>query len=319
MSKYSPVRVANPLTENHLVYVHPTQKLQLRISEFMEIQDIDLISDFLVKSDEWHNNDGTCVYEFEQKADFTEWCDLGDTFLGEILLVGKNSCSSLNVVLNSAKMNRCLTIINPCYCEVKVCPYQTLEIILFQDLKCKVYPGSGFDYMLTGEEVLRIAPHSFSTKIIKPVDGFIVRPRHIKGVRQEYHYFFELDVNSLADVMSWKKGTYSGGRIVFSKNGKEPYSHVVSIHLNVRRKTYRLEQRKKKKEKGVWHTPHVRTQGRVFCSDYRIDPEVREVNFEPMAMGKLSDGCNTMEFADTGPGTLFLPDQSLKQRPDLSY
>lgn len=307
MSKYSPVRVANPLIENHLVYVHPTQKIQLLVAEYMQIQDVDVASDFLVKSDEWQNNNGTCIHEFEQTADFTEWCDMGDTFLGEILLIGNNSCSSLCVILSSQKKTHGLTVINPSYCEVKAHPHQTLEIILFEKAKFKVYPASGLQYRLTGEEILRVAPHSFTSNILKQVkNSCVVRPRRIKGVEREYHYWFELGVNSLANVMSWKKGTYSGGKIMFSKDGKGPYPHVVSMHLNVRRKTYHLKQ--KRRTLSQTQTTHVRSRGKVFVSTtYRTDPEVREVVLEPMAAGKLDEGCKTLEFTDTGPGTLILP------------
>ena len=101
--KYHPVRVVNPLSDNHLVHLHPNQGFMVLVSSWVGLVDIDYNSEFFTLADEEQLRDGTKIFHFSQKYDLTQWHRAGSVYLGEVMLVGAQICSSLCVSLESTK------------------------------------------------------------------------------------------------------------------------------------------------------------------------------------------------------------------------
>ena len=210
--------------------------MELHLSEWMAVQDVDTSTEFLTLVDEKTKDDGTTVYEYCQKENYSEWAKISNTFLGEILLIGKDSCTSVCVILQS-KQDETLTIINPGYVEIKAQAFQTLEVVFwdaeaYPHLTAKIHAGMGaLMYKQLGHEI--IAPEPSISEIAAGItNGFLIRPRNKEY--KEHHFWFELDVRGLSYLTTLGRGSYWGGRIEFSDGAT---TFVVNTTLNVRKRS----------------------------------------------------------------------------------
>ena len=243
--KYSPVRVVNPLSDNHLVHLHPNQGFMVMISAWVGLVDVDYNSDFFDLSEEEKLRDGTRIFHFSQKYDLTQWYKAGSVYLGEVVLVGAQTCSSLCVSLESKKTDL-FTVINPFGTELKIHPHQILEVVLYDKIfngkwTCALQPGeNGVMYRQVGYESIctSIEIHTLVEKL-KTADNFIVFPRALDYEGMEHHYWFEYDVPSIKQITKWRTGTYHGGRLIFSpgiSTTDPPERNILHVNLSVRGK-----------------------------------------------------------------------------------
>lgn len=298
-NRYSPVRVCNPISENHLVYLHPGQSLELHIEPWMKVQDVDTSTECLNLVDERIKEDGTVIYEYYQKENYSKWAAISNTFLGEILLIGQDSCTSVCIVLQSQN-DDVLTVINPSYAEVKAHAHQTIEVVFwdaeaYPHLVPKINAGmGGLIYKEIGHEIISATGKivELANRLLDGVQGFVVSPRNDEY--KEHHFWFELDVKSLLYLSTLGRGTYWGGRIEFSDGGT---SFVVNITLNVRKRKRMRGAKKKSKAR----TAVARPQSSVTHVPKRVHRSTlalcREVTLTAIG-DSLEEGCKVLSSED---------------------
>lgn len=242
--RFNPIRVVNPSGIGHLVPLNPNQDFVLLLSAAMDLQDIDYTSNFFDLKDTQDMRDGTHLFTFSQTYDLTQWASLGSIYLGEVIIIGKATASSLCVMLASDKSD-VLTVVNPKGFEIKSQPHQIIEVVVYDNdhpskWKCSITPGDdGVEYKQCGyQSILSNTDVHSLVERMKSQNEFVVFPRAFDEFNdREHHYWFELTQPSMKTVVGWKTDTYYGGRIVFEPTcvtDETPDPSVMHIYLNVR-------------------------------------------------------------------------------------
>lgn len=247
--KHSPVRVVNPVGDNHVVCLHPNQPFLVLVSPWVGLVDMQFESDFFELAEEEKLRDGTVLMMFRQKFDLSSWAKVGSIYLGTVLIVGGHVAASLCVVLESSKTD-VFTVVNPQGTEVKIHPHQLLEVVLYDD----IYQGKWMAKCIPGEEDIQYRQCGYETIMatsvshaladaVKPMSNFVVFPRACDNFTgREHHHWFEFDVTSTRKIAKWNTGTFKGGRIVFApmthENGA-PEERILHVELSVRGKNRR--------------------------------------------------------------------------------
>lgn len=246
VKKYSPVRVVNPVGDNHIVPLNPNQGFIVVISQWSVFKEFDYHSDYFTFREKEQLRDGTTILRFTPKYDLTQWAKMGSVYLGEVVVLSESVAASLCVVLSS-KHTDVFTVVNPCGAEAKVHPHDILEVVVYDAAfhgkwDCKVTPGEqGVQYQQIGYESIMtsIGVKSLVNRM-KTSNSFVVFPRSLEGFDgKEHHYWFEYDVLSKTKIAEWATDTYSGGCLIFEPSiayGGSPSPSVLHVQLAVRRK-----------------------------------------------------------------------------------
>lgn len=243
MKRYSPVRVVNPVGDNHLVPLHPNQGFVVVISSWNGLRDIDYSSQYFELRNTEHTRDGTTIFYFKQKYDLSQWATIGSVYLGEVVIVADGVAASLCVMLTSSTTD-VVTVVNPCGAEVKIHPHQILEVVVYDSSfhgswQCRAVAGyEDVQYRQIGyESILSSIEIRLLMMRIKQARNFIIFPRSLDTYEgREHHFWFEYEPTSLRKIESWKTGTYFGGRLIFEPalptEGISP--SILHVQLNSR-------------------------------------------------------------------------------------
>lgn len=248
--QYSPALVVDPTSQNHLVRLHPNQDFNLRLSSYVKEPKVYLTSEFLrLVSDV--KNDESITYRFEQVADFTEWSQISSAYLGEVSVLSEDRISSVCALLESEASHHpnVVTVVNPTGTQVKVEPYQVLEVVVYEpngtqrdrwDLN--ITPGSGplnLVYEQLGHEI--VYPGISYESYLPPEDVdevCLVMPRAFGTDKPlvEHHYWFRCKYESISAVMKETNGVFDAGKISFMPGTEKSstYHNSISIQLNLR-------------------------------------------------------------------------------------
>jgi len=138
------LKVPDPRTDGHVIYLHPRQGFHLELSLNGADSDwnVECFSPYFVLAKS-EVNKGTKNFYFQQIYDLKKWAKVSSVQLAEVLLQFKGTPSSyhpdvyksksLYVVLlgEEEDQRNTLTLINPICTHVRVAPHQLLEIVLF--------------------------------------------------------------------------------------------------------------------------------------------------------------------------------------------
>lgn len=249
--RYSPVRIANPSTENHLVPIHPNQDFCIQLSSSYAVVDIDWHSKYFEMSTEERLPNGSRTITFKQTYDLTHWGRVSNLFLGEIIVMGETSVASLCVVLQSSNKikSNLLTVVNPLGDEVKIEAHQIVEMVIHdpsQDtdqIKCSFLPGKeDLKYEQIGYETIESVSDMINGQ--HPIgnidDIYCLFPRALHSYAcREHHFWFRVDADSVTLLSAMKDGLYSGGRIAVegqNKAGRATFLSSLNVCINIRQK-----------------------------------------------------------------------------------
>lgn len=139
MSNYSPINVRNPSSLCHSVKVFPGQDILLVLDKNdypnskIEISrhgasDLCLLDVAYVREDEFR-----VTYRISQTCDLESWSIYSSCFLGDVWIDSESSIARLLVVLESKSVEKAehLTVINPSKQDIKLRPYQILELVFY--------------------------------------------------------------------------------------------------------------------------------------------------------------------------------------------
>ena len=127
--KYSPVKIKNPTSQQHLLKLRPGQDAILSFDfDIFGNFDFELASDYLT-----FEFDGKNKYRIAQKEDINPWGDYSSMFLGEIWIDYKTAISRVSVVLDCINKEKSdhITVVNPDCFDVRVQPHQVIEFIVY--------------------------------------------------------------------------------------------------------------------------------------------------------------------------------------------
>lgn len=132
---HSPVKVRNPVSLQHLVIIHPNQEIELRLDKqiFSEEVTVQISSEYLNLKKVIKDSD-TDVYQIKANSKVDRWDKYSQSMLGEIWIDSVGFLSKVLVVMESTgseEKKRNLTIVNPDYHDIKVKPYTTIEVVVY--------------------------------------------------------------------------------------------------------------------------------------------------------------------------------------------
>jgi hypothetical protein len=299
VKQFAPVRVTNPLSDMHMVYLHPNQPFVLELSSWMGVQYVDWDSDFFKQVTNYTDNEGTRCFLFEPTCDLTEWSKYSNTYLGEVTLISNEICTTLCVVLLS-KNPFVLTLLNPTSCEIKVQPHQIIEFVFWGDQAESIIDARsissghlGMVYKEKGQEV------TYPTDTLLPdamteVGDFVVRQRNSK--QKEHHFWYQLPDDAICKANGLPNAIYHGGKITFGSDLKRS----IDISLSVKKR-----EPKKPRTQSSTTTIITPTKQQVFQysqkytyyqKDYWREPNVADVEINYKGQETLADGCRVIDF-----------------------
>lgn len=236
MKKPSPIKVRNP-SENHLVPLIPNQSFVLIVPDNNPQLDFD--EDYFTVASITKSK-GNIIYEFKQKYDLTMWSRISRVFLGEVRIISEKLVGSLCVILTPKNTSRphVISIINPYRSSIKVTPADTLEIVLYEQIRCgkkwsvTIFAGPrGLRYELIGyrpvdtldaiqtplvdDKELLAFPRSPLFELSNSDGFFPVR---------EHHYWFRCDHQTLYELSNPRTGdnsTCALGKLVFDLDNED--------------------------------------------------------------------------------------------------
>ena len=239
--KYSPVKVRNPVSSQHIVKLHPTQGFELVFAPWYDISDFDLRSEFLRIDDHIENNDGSQVIKFSQMFDLGHWANISNFVLGEVLLAS-NYNANLCAVLCTDNPNKqdLITVCNPTGLDLKFEPNQIIEVVIFDEKvgiqalwDCHIECGDlGFQVEQIGREIYR--PYTLTPNNVD--DVYHVCPRVMNTVCcTQQHFWFRCDSSTISNITNGGYGSFSGGRLIFSAHDFEKRRHIhreLNLHIS---------------------------------------------------------------------------------------
>jgi hypothetical protein len=131
--RYSPVRVKNPTSSQHLVKLRPGQDISLLFDKEVAGGEVNLeiVSDYL--DCKLKENDNRHEFDVWQTSAIEGWSSYSSIFLGEIWAEYQSNISKISVVLDCVNQEKedHVTIINPDCFDVRVKPHQILEFVVY--------------------------------------------------------------------------------------------------------------------------------------------------------------------------------------------
>lgn len=287
------VRVRNPLSENTVVRLHPTQELILEITPDAGVVDVDYDSKFFFLDREV-TDDSVTQFVFKQKFDLSNWSEISSMYLGEVFVLRENMYLSLCVILNSQSKPNILTVVNPLGCQLKLRPTQILEVVVF-DPQFGSYVQWDVDatpgvHNIRYDEVKRavVSASSFDPLTFLG-ESFVPYPR-VQDAAVEHHFWFKCNIEA---ATIWPTGLYESGKITFT--GKGPGDKILTnvINLNLRIKT-----KDRKIVKPILSYPIERRKH--YYNSFLV-PLCEDVAFEEKQSKKLWEGCRVLESDSRNP------------------
>ena len=290
IKRYAPVRVTNPLSDLHMVYLHANQGFTVEASAWMAIEDMDFTSDYFKLANESIESDGSRCWDFEITQDLSVWSQCSNTYLGEVQLITKDTISTLCVVLLSENP-AVFTLINPKNCEIKVAPHQIIEFVFygpqaddFVRNRSMTSGGLGLIYTEKGNET--IAVNSDLVHDLLPSVSLIIRPRNDQFT--EHHYWYGLDQNALQRVHSFTNAVYYAGKIGFGQKNEI----TILVNLNVKK-------REPKKEKTTSLViPQCHKSSKIISGSSWREPSICDVSIALKGSSSLHDGCKVIDLPE---------------------
>jgi hypothetical protein len=243
--KHSPVRVKDPTSNSHAVFVVQNQKFEVFLSNdsFYDETHVKHTGDFLVMEGVRPANGGR-IYTFAQTGKTADWHRVSTTFLGEVLLSNPKAKFSARLCVflkskNPYKTN-VITVINPTNQTVKLQPYQVLEVVLFNPVYgLPLY----WEADTTVDPRMELLAHCYinpaeynpADSIRKITDAFFTLPRAPQGSSSrpffEYHMWFRCNRIAAKHMAELPFGFFPDGKIRF--NGCLSTSVKTTNELNI--------------------------------------------------------------------------------------
>lgn len=241
VKKYSPIRVQNPSSHQHVVRVNPGQQILLCVSNDPDIQ----INSEYMKIESCEISEDGRVYVISHNVNVYDWSLYSQVVLGKIWIDYDKSISKLSVVMecnNYHKLNF-VTLINPDGYDLRIKPHNIIEVILydlsfgFRDKWCCDWISNinnlgieeiGLDYLCLQSWN--------SCGLVKASYPYAKYPRvdvsKNSWVRQ-HHFWFRFDSSLNSIVQEIKGGIEHVGKLTFWGKSNDHLSLTQSYSVNI--------------------------------------------------------------------------------------
>lgn len=254
MKKYSPVRIQNPIGNNHVVRLHPTQSFILYLSKDYVgdgKMDVTFTSEFFYLHTVYEC-EKYYTYTFVQKFDLDEWNKVSTNFLGNVEInCGKSQrWTSLCVLLDSTnELKRdVVCVYNPMGASLKVEPHHIVQVVVADrfgigDWDCKIVPSTSnpnIVYEQIGYEAVDNSSKNFDFTNDDVDDIFFIFSRSVdERIQREHHFWFRCNSETIEHIGSLSSGEYAAGQILFegeSNKYLKVLNHTLFLEMNIRSK-----------------------------------------------------------------------------------
>ncbi len=237
---YSPVKIYDPSSDNHVVRVFPTQDFLLYISPSWGDVEIDYNSRFFRLASSFDIK-GKTAFKFEQTHDLSDWSDISRTFLGDILVVSNKrpkDLISLSVILEAfEEENRAmLTVINPVSAQLKIEDHQTVHVIVYDE---RLESNQTWDCRsVEGRSRLRFYEAFHAEVPPEHTSDHTDALRQCKNLSvNESHFFFRCENVSKLAAADMSEGIVPAGKLIFAARGEDHsfFRHDLELSLDIRK------------------------------------------------------------------------------------
>lgn len=236
--QYSPCRLAQPSTNNHIARIHPNQNLVV----YAQCNEIQIASDFIRlvetkktkhKGQEWNE------FVFSHVYDLTGWSRVSRAYLGDLIWSDNGKPMNISIVLESESHRDVVAVVNPLGSYLKFNPEDVIEIVVFYPKIINSEDTWSFtnisgDQGLIYEKVWHEAVNPESYQPNTAVGNWVVLPRSISDPCSEYHLWFKLNQQSKNLCRHIKDGVYSAGKFVFYNKAIDDIKFIFNPLLSVK-------------------------------------------------------------------------------------
>lgn len=254
MKRYSSVKIQNPTTDGHSVRLLPFQSFELIFSKYnsTDVFDVSILGT-LITLVERQESPTHVTYKFEQKYDFSEWVEISNLFLGNVVITTKSDKIRLCIYCIGSK-DQILTVINSDGFLVKMEPHQLLQVVCYDKSNSLVeWKIEDLDKMkcVRCETVANDFPKVYDNKALfcpEPRSNSLPRNPNVKEeffsnnvvsvcTTTEYHFWMCLSISEFVKTYNRPDGFYPLGFISLKEEGFEYQSiNKIELMLNVRSK-----------------------------------------------------------------------------------
>lgn len=239
--KYKTYYVTNPKSNQHLVRLHQSQFINLKLdkSSYPNAK-IHFSNSNLILESEYHSFE-SITYKIKPNSKYQDWSSFSNFFLGEIFVNSDLTFAKIAVVLKTQNVDKenFLTLVRPQNSEVKIKPGDILEVVLFENnfdedsvWTWRFFPEFDCIPDILGQSSLKFKEfYSDATKKSENQANqlFVKIPRIIDSenfISQQEHFWFRFDKN-LIKLLESNLGLQKLGEIFFygsKKSVKNDYT-----------------------------------------------------------------------------------------------
>ena len=323
MAKYfSPVRIQNPTSLQQITKVRPGQEICLYLADQLYgNHTVDVSSNVLSIQQITFSGPGK-LYKISHDSCVHDWADYSSSLIGEIWIDGKDSIGKIGVLLESKNPEKAQvrTVINPdCY-DMRIYPYNILEVIVYDkrfgfhdDWSWEWKPLEDIEIQQIGYDQLCLNSwdHYFQG-VESPQYMFARHPRADVDkngmLTRQHHFWFRLN-NKVFNMITCKSSIVHIGNMVISgiankyqQQFADKTSHYLSLYVDFRKKCYQQMQDTLNIKMRNESTPYLygpANKQRINTSSYKpppkvVLPEIRDVDIKLIETPGEITGCTSL-------------------------
>jgi hypothetical protein len=317
--KFSPIRINNPTSLQQIVKIGPGQEICMYLdNEIFGEHAVDVSTDTLLIDSK--NYDNGRLYTISHPTWVHEWADFSSVMLGEIWIDGKKSIGKVGVLLESTNTEKLKvrTAINPDCMDMRMYPYNVLEVIVF-DNRFGYHDEWSYEWKPTKDRHVGIESIGYDHLCLQSWEAYYnglepanyLYARYPRGepenglLTRQHHFWFRLNCNAFAMVAQETSIVHIGNIIINGISNKyqlqyaEKTSYHLSLYIDCRKKCYRELQEtfnlKLRNESSPQKTGII-----LHKEPYKytpppkiVLPEIRDVDIRLVGTGDVSD-CKTL-------------------------
>lgn len=313
-SKFAPVKVKNPTSLQHVVWLKPSQSLVISLdnNKYPDVR-LDVLSDHLYVSAEADAGSRT-EFLLVQEPYLVEWSEYSSCHLGDIWVESAEAVSRLSIMLFCTNKNKenFITAINPNYTDIRIKPQNILEVVIYDkydnvkyewNWEPKENPQVGVDLLSYSYCDLNEYIQEFDfVKESDPNSPYAILPRFgldKDNFSREHHFWFRFKGTVLQEL-SKIDGLKNVGSLQFTnanyKSSIEP-QYKLSLILDLDNKQFDkvLKTLMIKTDTYVFEKSYPKLEKRFFTPFYQKPSKIRNIEFKLIKSNMFDDGCESIK------------------------